>query len=226
MLYALPALRVEHAVVDVPVPVGFWRSVGYSANAFVVESFLDELAAAGRVDPFLMRRRLLQKERRALGVVELAGERANWTTPPKKGVHRGIAFCKSFSTYVAMVAEVETQGSDFRVTRVVCAVDCGVVINPDLVAAQMESGIVYGLSAALYQRITLDRGGVVEGNFNDYPLLRMHECPRVEVHIVPSDEPPTGVGEPGVPPIGPAVANALFAGTGRRHRILPLKGRR
>jgi CO/xanthine dehydrogenase Mo-binding subunit len=219
MLYGFPALRVEHAIVDVPVPVGFWRSVGFSANAFVVESFVDELAHAAGADPYAFRRKLLANEPRGLAVLDLAASRAGWKPNSRQA---GIAYCHSFNTHVAQVAEIgRFPNGEIRVTRVVCAVDCGSVVNPDLVAAQMESGIVFGLSAAFKQKITFEKGGVKEGNFNDFALLRMFEMPKVEVHIVPSTEAPTGVGEPGVPPIAPAVGNAIFAMTGKRLRKLP-----
>ncbi len=220
--YAIPNIVVTYAMENGHVPVGFWRSVGSSQNAYVTECFLDELAAATRRDPFELRRALLKEHRRHLGVLELAAEKAGWGRPLPAGRKRGIAVAESFGSYVAQVAEVALAEGKPRVHRVVCAVDCGVVVNPDTVSAQMESGIVYGLTAALYGQITISNGRVEQSNFHDYPLLRMSEMPQIEVHIVKSDQPPGGVGEPGTPPIAPAVANAVFAATGRPERRLPL----
>jgi isoquinoline 1-oxidoreductase beta subunit len=182
---------------------------------------LDEVAAATKRDPFELRRALLRKHPRHLGVLELAAEKAGWHRPLPTGRHRGIAVAESFGSYVAQVAELSIADGKPRVHRVVCAVDCGVVVNPDTVVAQMESGIVYGLTAALFGQITIRNGRVEQSNFHDYPLLRIAEMPQVEVHIVKSEEPPGGVGEPGTPPIAPAVANAVFAATRRPVRRLP-----
>ena len=205
------------------VPVGFWRSVGSSQNAYVPECFLDELAAAGGQDPVRLRLALLRDSPRHRGVLELAAERAGWDQPPAEGRHRGVAVAESFGSFVAQIAEVSvSDGGQVRVHRVVCAVDCGRVVNPDTIRAQMESGIVYGLTAALKSEISIERGRVAQGNFDSFPLLRMDEMPEVEVHIVPSDQPPGGVGEPGTPPIGPA-ANAVAAATGRPVRALPIR---
>jgi isoquinoline 1-oxidoreductase beta subunit len=204
------------------VPVGFWRSVGSSQNAYVTECFLDEVAAATKRDPFELRRALLKKHPRHLGVLELAAEKAGWGKPLPAGRHRGIAVAESFGSYVAQVAELSIADGKPHVHRVVCAVDCGVVVNPDTVVAQMESGIVYGLTAALFGQITIRNGRVEQSNFHDYPLLRIAEMPQVEVHIVKSEQPPGGVGEPGTPPIAPAVANAMFAATRRPVRRLPI----
>jgi isoquinoline 1-oxidoreductase beta subunit len=203
--------------------VQWWRSVGHSHTGFVVESFLDELASAAGEDPFFFRRRLLAGHPRHLGVLELAAKRAGWGEPLPKGQGRGIAVHASFGSFVAQVAEasVATDGR-IRVHRVVCAVDCGRVVNPDTVKAQMEGGIVFGLSAALFGAVTLADGRVQQGNFDDYPILRIDETPQIEVHIVESTEKPTGVGEPGVPPIAAAVGNAVFAATGLRLRRLPM----
>jgi CO/xanthine dehydrogenase Mo-binding subunit len=221
--YAIPHLQVEYAQVEPGVPVGFWRSVGNSENVFIVESFLDELAHAAGRDPYTFRRELLAGSPRHLATLDLAASRAGWGTPAPPGVFRGIAQCKCFGTHAAQVVEITVEGGALHVTRVVAAVDCGRVINPDLVRAQVESSIVFGLSAALRQQITLAKGQVQETNFHQFGLLRMHESPRVEVHLMPSEEPPSGVGEPGLPPLAPALGNAIFAATGRRVRSLPIE---
>ena len=221
--YALRNLRVEYAEHEPGVPVGFWRSVGHSENAFVVESFIDELAHAAGADPYRFRRGLLAGEPRHLRVLDLAAEKAGWGTPAAGGRHRGVAVHASFGSLCAQVVEVSVSGAKVRVHRVVCAIDCGLVINPDIVTAQMESAVVFGLSAALKQEVRFRKGRVQERNFHQYRMLRMHEMPVVEVHIVPSQESPQGAGEPGLPPIGPAVANAIFAATGKRIRRLPIE---
>lgn len=205
------------------IPVLWWRSVGHSHNAFVMESFVDELATAATQDPLEYRRKLLMGHPRQLGVLNLAAKKARWGSPLAKGHYRGIAVHESFGSFVAQVAEVSVQANHLRVHRVVCAVDCGVCVNPAGVAAQMESGIVFGLSAALYGELSLKQGRIQQSNFHDYPLLRIHEMPRVETHIVSSTEKSGGVGEPGTPPIAPAVGNAIFAATGKRIRRLPLR---
>jgi len=221
--YDIPNMHVTYAMVNPGVPVGFWRSVGSSQNAYITECFLDELAVTGRQDPFELRRRLMDNHPRHKGVLELAADKAGWNKPLPTGRYRGIAVAHSFASYVAQVAEVSIERGKVRVHRVVCALDCGMVVNPGIIEAQMESGIVYGLTAALKGEITLDKGRVVQSNFHDYPLLTMEEMPAVEVHIVQSTEPPGGVGEPGVPPIAPAVANAVFAATGKPVRRLPIR---
>lgn len=221
--YGIEHLRVEYTHHDPGVPVGFWRSVGHSENAFVVEGFIDELAHAAGADPYRFRRELLGAHPRQRAVLDLAAEKAGWGAPAPEGVGRGIAQHASFGSFCAEVAEVSVRAGKVRVHRVVCAIDCGLAVNPDIVRAQMESAIAFGLSAALKQAITFKDGQVEQRNFHQFRMLRMHEMPRVEVHIVPSDAPPTGVGEPGLPPIAPAVANAVFAATGRRIRRLPLE---
>ena len=221
--YAIPNLQVELQSPALPVPVQWWRSVGNTHTAFAVECFIDELAAAVHKDPVAFRRGLLAGAPRHLGVLALAAEKAGWGTPLPAGRARGIAVHESFNSYVAEVAEVSLEGGKPRVHRVVCAVDCGIVVNPDVVRMQMESGIAYGLSAALFGEITLKEGRVEQGNFDRYQVLRISEMPKVEVYLVPSDAPPTGVGEPGTPPIAPAVANALFQLTGKRVRTLPIR---
>jgi isoquinoline 1-oxidoreductase subunit beta len=222
--YGVPAQRMEHVATRMGVPVGFWRSVGHSHNAFFSESFIDELAAAGKTDPLVFRRRLLGKAPRYLAVLNLAAEKAAWTSPPPPGRARGVALHESFGSIVAQVAEVSLGPAGPRVHKVVCAIDCGTVVNPGIVAQQMESSVVFGLTAALHGRIDIHNGVVRQGNFADYPMVRMASTPQVETWIVPSERPPGGVGEPGVPPLAPAVANALFALTGERHRKLPLVG--
>ena len=223
MPYAIPNLAVELHSPEVGVPVLWWRSVGHSHTAFAVEVFLDELAAEAGRDPVDFRRALLSARPRHLAVLELAAREAGWGSPLPPGRGRGIALHQSFGTFVAQVAEVSASDDGaFRVERLVCAVDCGRAVNPDIVRSQMEGGMGFGLSAAWEEAVTLDAGRVLQDNFDTYRLLRFDRMPEVAVHIVPSDEAPTGVGEPGVPPVAPAVANALFAATGRRFRGLPL----
>jgi isoquinoline 1-oxidoreductase beta subunit len=188
-----------------------------------MESFIDELAGAAKRDPLEYRRQLLKAHPRHLGVLNLAAQKAGWGKPLAKGHSRGIAVHESFGSFIAQVAEVSVADGQVRVHRVVCAVDCGVCVNPASVAAQMDSGVVYGLSAALYGELRFKEGRVQQSNFHDYPLLRLQEMPRVETHVVHSSEKPGGVGEPGVAPIAPAVANAIFAATGKRLRRLPLR---
>jgi isoquinoline 1-oxidoreductase beta subunit len=222
--YDIPNMRVELHTTKGSVPVQWWRSVGSTHTAFSTETLIDELAAAAGQDPVSFRRTMLASHPRHRGVLELVAEKAGWGKPLAKGRGRGVAVHESFNTFVAQVAEVTMlKNGGFRVDRVVCAVDCGVAVNPDVIRAQMEGGIGYGLSAALHGAITLKDGRVEQSNFHDYRPLRINEMPRVEVYIVPSSEKPTGVGEPGVPPIAPAVANALAAATGQRVRNLPLK---
>jgi isoquinoline 1-oxidoreductase beta subunit len=207
----------------VPVTTLWWRSVGHTHTGFVMETLMDELARTAGQDPLAYRRARLARHTRHLGVLDVAAERAGWGGPLPKGRFRGLAVHESFGSFVAQVAEVSVAGGQVRVHRVVCAIDCGIAVNPAGVAAQIESGVVYGLSAALYGEITLREGRVQQSNFHDYRPLRMSEMPLIEVHIVPSSEAPSGVGEPGVPPIAPAVANAVFAATGKRLRRLPLR---
>ena len=221
--YAIPNLLVSWAEADFPIPVWFWRSVGSSINGFVTECFLDELAHAGGKDPVELRRRLLTEHPRHRRVLDLAAEKAGWGTPLPEGRARGVAVHESFGSIVAEVAEVSL-GEDGvpRVHRVVCAVDCGQYVNPDTIVAQMESGIVYGLSAALYGEITIDRGHAVQSNFDNYRVLRIDQMPVVDTYIVAEGDPMGGIGEPGTPPIAPAVCNALLVLTGKPVRRLPI----
>ena len=221
--YAIPNLREEHVTEDPGVPTGPWRSVGASQNAFAIECFIDELAAAAGADPVAYRRALLGKAPRHRRVLELAATKAGWRKPPSRGRHRGIAVYSSFNSYVAEVAEVSvSRGREITVHRVVVAVDCGRTVNPDAIEAQLEGAIAFGLTAALKSAITLKNGEVEQHDFRDFPLLTLREMPEVQVHMVQSTKDPTGIGEPGVPPIAPAVANAVFAAAGRRLRRLPL----
>jgi isoquinoline 1-oxidoreductase beta subunit len=227
--YEWPAARIAHAAVALPVPVGFWRAVGHSHQAFFKESFVDECAHFAGQDPLAFRLALLPRHPRHAAVLQLAATKAGWGTPAAPAadgakVARGLALHESFGSIVAQVAEVSVgAGGAIRVHRVVCAIDCGTPVNPNLIAQQMESGIVFGLSAALHGEITVEKGRIAQSNFHDYPALRLDACPRIETHIVPSTAHPEGVGEPGTPPIAPAVANAIFALTGERLRRLPLK---
>jgi isoquinoline 1-oxidoreductase subunit beta len=223
VLYGLPNLQVDLHTPKIGVPVQWWRSVGHSHTGFSVEAFFDEVAHAGGKDPYELRRKLLANQPRMKAVLELAAQKANWGSKLPPGVGRGIATHFSFDSYVAQVVEASVEKGAVKVHRVFCAVDCGLVINPDTVRAQMEGGIVFGLTAALKTEITLKDGRVEQSNFHDYQMLRMFESPEIEVHIVPSGENPTGVGEPGVPPVAPALANAIFAATGKRVRRLPIR---
>ena len=222
LAYPVPAVAVDLHSPRSVVPVLWWRSVGHTHTGFVVESFIDELAHAAGKDPYQFRRELLTSRPRHLGVLDLAAQKAGWGTPMPAGRARGIAVHFSFGSWCAQVAEVSLTGNTIRVHRVVCAIDCGRAINPETIRAQMEGGIVFGLSAALYGQITLKEGQVQQTNFHDYPVLRMDAMPQVEVHIVPSTEKPSGIGEPGTPLMAAALGNALFALTGRRIRSLPL----
>jgi isoquinoline 1-oxidoreductase beta subunit len=224
LVYALPNMHVEYVRVEPPgIPTAFWRSVGPSHNVFVIESFMDELAAAAKQDPVAYRLALLDKTPRAKAVLELAAEKAGWgqALPERSG--RGVSLQFVFGSYLAQVAQVEvSKEGTVRVRRVVCAVDCGTVVNPDIVQAQIQSGIVFGATAALYGEITLKNGRVEQTNFDTYQILRMNEAPAIEIHIVKSAEPPGGMGEIGTSAIVPAIANAIYAATGKRLRKMPV----
>jgi isoquinoline 1-oxidoreductase beta subunit len=220
--YGFAQQHMAHVATSMGVPVGFWRSVGHSHNAFFSESFIDELAAATQKDPLEFRRSLLQAAPRYLAVLNLAASKAQWGSALPAGRARGIALHESFGSIVAEVAEVSIEGGVPRVHRVVCAIDCGTVVNPAIVAQQMESAVVMGLTAALWGKIDIAGGVVQQNNFTNYPMLQLAHAPVVETHIIASERSPGGVGEPGLPPIAPAVSNALFALSGQRHRSLPL----
>jgi isoquinoline 1-oxidoreductase/isoquinoline 1-oxidoreductase beta subunit len=224
MPYGIPNVQVDLAEWNPGVPISIWRSVGHSYTCFVIESFIDELAAAAGVDPADFRERHLGDSPRHRAVLALVVEKSRWKDPPPAGRHRGLAIQAAFGSVVAQVAEISVDATGtIRVHRVTCAVDCGTAINPDIVRQQMEGGILFGLSAALYGEITIEDGAVRESNFNDYRVLRLADSPAIEVHILPGNAPPGGVGEPGLPPIAPAVANAVFAATRQRLRTLPLR---
>ncbi len=224
MEYEIPNLYVEYVRIDNPIPVGFWRSVGSSHNAFTVESFVDELAYAAKKDPLEFRLNLLKNHPRPRRVLEAVAEKSAWGKPLKKGQGLGIAYHFSFGSHVAEVAEVSVnkKGGTIKVHRVVCAVDCGPEVNPAIITAQMTGGIIMGLSAALKEKVDFDQGGVKTANFYNYNELRMNEVPEIEVHLVKSKEEMGGIGEPGLPPIAPAVANAVFKAAGIRLRNLPM----
>ncbi|AOY88146.1 isoquinoline 1-oxidoreductase [Marinobacter salinus] len=221
--YGVENVDIRHTHTDPGVPITWWRSVGYSHNGFAVETFMDELAYEAGDDPYRFRRKLLADEPRHLAVLDRAARLADWEEPVPKGRARGIALFRSFGTYVAQVVEAGIENGAIRVFRVSSAVDCGEVVNPRVVEDQIEGGILFGLTAALYGEIHFDNGEVRESNFHDYQLMRQYERPEVTVDIVDSRELPTGVGEPGVPPVIPALGNALFALTGKRQRSLPLR---
>jgi isoquinoline 1-oxidoreductase subunit beta len=222
--YALGDIHVEWVAQEPPgIPTAFWRGVGVTRGTFVVESFIDELAAAAKQDPLAYRLALLDKSPRAKAVLQLAADNAGWGKPLPAGQGRGIALCTGFGSFIAQVVEVSVdKDGTVKPTRVVCVVDCGVMVNPDTVRAQMESGIIFGLSAVLYGEITLKDGRVQQSNFHDYRVLRINETPQIDVHLVKSAEAPGGIGEPGTSCLMPALTNAVYAATGKRIRKLPV----
>jgi len=223
LAYAIPNILVDYHAEDPGIPVSYWRSVGYSQNTFFTESFLDELAAAGKKDPVELRRRLVSKNPRLLAALELAADKAGWGKPLPAGHGMGVALSNNIGSNTVQIAEVSVDKGKVRVHRVVCAVDCGQVVNPWGVEQQIQSGIVFGLTAALKGGITIDKGRVQQANFHQYDMLRIDEMPKVEVHIVPSTAAPGGMGEASTPAIAPAVCNAIFAATGKRIRKLPIQ---
>jgi isoquinoline 1-oxidoreductase beta subunit len=221
--YAFPNIRVDYVRVEPPgIPTAFWRGVGPTHNVFVVESFMDELAHAAKQDPIAYRKAMMA-DPRALGVLTLAAEKGGWGKPLPARRGRGVSVQSAFGSYLSQVAEVEvaTDGS-IKVVRIVCAVDCGIVVNPNTIAAQIEGGTLFGLTAALYGAITLKNGRVEQGNFNDYRPMRINESPVIETHLVKSAQPPGGIGETATAAVAPAVTNAIFAATGKRIRTLPI----
>jgi isoquinoline 1-oxidoreductase beta subunit len=221
--YEIPNLAVESHQAEIKVPVQWLRSVGHSHTAFATECFVDELAGLAQKDPYQFRRALLQKHPRHLGVLDLAAQKAGWGKPMPKGMGRGIAVHFAFESYSAHVAEVSVEDGNVRVHRMVCAIDCGQYVNPGIIAAQTEGGAIFGASAALFQELTFENGRLQQTNFNTFPVMRMNECPQIETHIVDNHEKSGGIGEPGVPCAAPAIANAIFAATGKRIRKLPIR---
>jgi CO/xanthine dehydrogenase Mo-binding subunit len=225
MQYSIPSVLVDYVRYEPPgLTTGWWRGVGPTHNIFVVESFIDELAAAAKKDPVEYRRALLGKSPRMLGVLNLAADKAGWDQPLPTGVSHGVSVQYAMGTYLSQIAEVEvSRDGEVRIRRVVCAVDCGQIVNPDTIKAQIEGGIIFGIGAALWGEVTLKNGRVEQNNFNDYRVLRINETPSIETHLVNSTEAPGGIGEPGTIGIAPALANAIFAATGKRIRKLPIK---
>jgi isoquinoline 1-oxidoreductase beta subunit len=223
MMYEIPNKLVDYQNIDPGIPVSYWRSVGYSQNCFFMEGFIDELAAETKKDPLEFRRTLLEKEPRALGALNLAADKFGWSKPLPAGHGKGIGITDNIGSFTVTIAEVSVTNCKLKVHRVTCAIDCGTVVNPAIVEAQMQSGIVYGLAAALKGEITIEKGRVKQRNFNDYDVTRIDEMPVVDVHIVPSNAAPGGTGEASTPPIVPAIANAVFSATGKRLRKLPIR---
>ncbi|HIL44845.1 MAG TPA: xanthine dehydrogenase family protein molybdopterin-binding subunit, partial [Candidatus Thioglobus sp.] len=223
--YDIPNIYVDYCRSDLAVPVGYWRSVGPSQNTFITESFIDEIAHAAEKDPFEYRKKLLKNHPRLLNVLELAAEKSGWGKKLLAGHTMGIAVVEDKGSVCAQVAEISIEQSQVQIHRIVCALDCGQVIHPGIVESQTVGSVVFGLTAALYGEINIKKGRVVQSNFHDYPLLGIHEMPDVEVYLVDSNDEPGGAGEPAVPPVAPAVTNAIFAATGKRIRSLPIKSK-
>jgi isoquinoline 1-oxidoreductase/isoquinoline 1-oxidoreductase beta subunit len=221
--YQVPNIDVRYTHVDAGVPVSYWRSVGHSQNAFVVEGFMNEVAHAAGKDPYQFRREMLKGQPRGLAVLDRVVELSGWHSAQNDQRALGLAVHQSFGSWVAQVVEVDVRGTHYDVKKVYCVVDCGLVVNPAIVTSQMESGVIFALTAAKYGNIELEQGKVKQSNFHDYQMLRMNESPDIVVDIIASAESPTGVGEPGVPPLAPALADALFNATGQRLRRLPLE---
>ena len=221
--YEIPNMQVDYQMTKTPIPLGFWRSVYSSQNAFANECFMDELAEKVEIDPVKFRLDLLPSDSRDASVIKLVAEKSGWEKFQNGPIYQGISCHKSFGTWIAQVARVSIENNKVKVHEVHCAVDCGLVINPGITKAQISSAIIYGLSAALKSKITIDDGKVVEANFDDFDVIRMDETPVINVHLVNSGASPKGVGEPGLPPIAPAIANAVYAATGKRYRSLPIK---
>lgn len=220
--YNIPARRVCAAGIELPVPVGNWRSVGHSQNSFFFESFIDELAHQAKVDPMMYRLSLLAGNARVTNLVQQLAAHSRWGAPKGDNQGRGIAIHPSFRSTVGLVIDISEQNGLTKIEKVTCVIDCGHVVNPDTVVAQMEGGIIYGLTAAMFGEITIDGGRVEQSNFPDYPMMQMHQAPEINVHIIESDELPGGVGEPGTPPAFPALANAYYDLKGERLRSMPL----
>lgn len=220
---SIPDKTFELITTKTGVPVLAWRAVGNTHTAFVVETLIDELATLAKIEPVEYRRTLLKNNSRHLSALNLAVEKAAWDKPLPPGRFRGVAVHEAMGSYVSQVVEISIENKEIKVHRVICAIDCGIAVNPDGVIAQIEGGIIFGLTAALYGEISIEKGLVQQSNFHDYRMLRMNEAPKIEVYIVPSSEKMGGAGEPGVPPIAPALANAIFSATGQRLRNLPLR---
>tara|TARA_R110001592_G_scaffold6853_4_gene37832 strand:- start:3387 stop:5603 length:2217 start_codon:yes stop_codon:yes gene_type:complete len=221
--YTFPSIEVRHTKADAGIPVSYWRSVGHSHTAFAIESMISELAEKAGIDEFIFRQKFLSNSPRTLGVLEKVAKLGRWGRTTEANVHQGIAVHKSFGSYVAELVELKIENNEIQLLNVFCVIDCGLVVNPDIVQMQMESCIIFGASAALYGEITLKDGVVEQSNFHDYPIMRMNQTPEIEVFIVDSDESSTGVGEPGLPPLAPAIASALYKATNKRFRDMPFK---